>query len=45
MGDQLKAVGQLHHLAQIHNADAVGNVLDNAQVMRDKEVGQPHLLL
>ena len=45
VGDQLKAVGQLHHLAQIHNADAVGNVLDNAQVVGDEQVGQPHLLL
>ena len=45
MGDQLKAVGQLDQLAQIHNTDAVGDMLDNAQVMRDKEVGQPHLLL
>ena len=45
VGDQLKAVGQLHQLAQIHNADAVGNVLDNAQVVGDEQVGQPHLLL
>ena len=45
VGDQLKAVGQLDQLAQIHNTDAVGDMLDNAQVMRDKEVGQPHLLL
>ena len=45
VGDQLKAVGQLDQLAQIHNTDAVGDMLDNAQVMRDKEVGQAHLLL
>ena len=45
MGDQLVAVGQLHHLAQVHHADAVGDVLDNAQVMGDKQVGQAHLLL
>ena len=25
VSDQLKAVGQLHQLAQVHNADAVGN--------------------
>ena len=40
VGDQLVAVGQLHHLAQIHHADAVGDVLDNAQVMGDEQVGQ-----
>ena len=45
MSDQLKAVGQLHQLAQVHNADAVGNVLDNAQVMGDEQIGQAHLLL
>ena len=45
MGDQLVAVGQLHHLAQIHDADAVGDMLDNAQVMGDEQVGQTHLLL
>ena len=45
MGDQLVAVGQLHHLAQIHHADAVGDVLHNAQVMGDEQVGQTHLLL
>ena len=32
VGDQLKAVGQLHQLAQVHDADAVGDVLDHAQV-------------
>ena len=45
VSDQLVAVGQLYHLAQIHDADAVGDVLDNAQVMGDEQVGQTHLLL
>ena len=45
MGDQLKAVGQLHQLAQVHDADAVGDVLDHAQVMGDEQVGQAHFLL
>ena len=30
VGDQLVAVGQLHQLAQVHDADAVGDVLDHA---------------
>ena len=38
VGDQLVAVGQLHQLAQVHDADAVGDVLDHAQVMGDEQV-------
>ena len=45
VGDQLVAVGQLHQLAQVHDADAVGDVLDHAQVMGDEQVGQAHFLL
>ena len=40
VGDQLVAVGQLHHLAQIHHADAVRDVLDHGQVMGDEQIGQ-----
>ena len=43
VGDELKAVGQFHQLAQVHDADAVGDMLDHAQVMGDEQVGQAHL--
>ena len=38
-------IGKLDHVAQIHDADAVGNVLDDRQVMRDEQIGQVALLL
>ena len=45
MGNQLKAVRQLHQLAQVHNADAVGDMLDDAEVVGDKEIGKAHFPL
>ena len=36
---------QLYHIAQIHHADTVADVLDNAQVMRNEQIGQVFLLL
>lgn len=33
-------VSQLHHIAQIHDADAVRNVANHRQVMRNEHVGQ-----
>ena len=32
-------------MAQIHNADGIGNIAHNGQVMGDKDVGQAQLLL
>ena len=32
-----------HHVAQIHNADLIGNVLHHGQVMRNKQIG--HIVL
>ena len=45
MLEQLLRIGQLHHVAQVHYADAVGNVLHHAQVVGDEQVGQVLLLL
>jgi len=42
---QLAFIGQLDQLAQIHNADTVGNVTDNAQVMGDEEVSKAEVIL
>ena len=44
MGKQLIGTGHLHHLAEVHNADAVGEVLDDGQVMGNEENGQAELL-
>ena len=40
VGEQLVGRGNLHHIAQIHNADPVGNVADNGQVMGNEQIGQ-----
>jgi len=42
---ELIAVCQLHQLAQIHDADAVGYVLHDAQVVGDEQIGKAHLIL
>ena len=34
-----------HHIAEIHYENAVGDVLYDRQVVRDKDVGQPQLVL
>ena len=36
---------QLDHRSKVHNTDAVGNVLHNAQVVRDEHIGQVLALL
>ena len=41
----LVGLGQLHHLAQVHHGDAVGDVAHHQQVVGDEEVGQAQLLL
>ena len=45
MGENLAGASLLHHLAQIHNRDVIGNVLHNGQVMGDKQIGKVPLLL
>ena len=45
VGVELVARRQLHHAAQIHHRDAVGDVFDDVQIMRDEQVRQPHALL
>ena len=37
--------GQLHDLAQVHHPDAVADVADDRQVVRDEEVGEIELAL
>ena len=36
---------QLHHVAQVHDTNAVGNILDDRQVMGDEHIGEMLLLL
>ena len=45
MVKQLLRVRQLDHVAQIHDADAVGNVLDDGKIVRDEQIGQVALFL
>ena len=45
ISEQLVGRGDLHHVAQIHNADPVGNVADDGQVMGNEQIGQAVLLL
>ena len=42
---QLLRVRQFDHVAQIHDADSVGNVLDNGKIVRDEQIGQVALFL
>ena len=35
----------LHHTAQIHNPDIIGNMFNDGQVVRNKDIGQAHFLL
>ena len=44
IGEQLIRGSQLHHLAEVHNADTVGEVLNDAQVMGDEQNRQTQLL-
>ena len=39
------ARGQLDHLAQVHDRDAIGDMTDHAEVVADEEVGQAELVL
>ena len=43
--EDIRRFAVLDQIAQIHNADGVGDMLDNAQVMADEQVGQLVLFL
>jgi len=36
---------ELHHLAQVHDRDPVGDVTHDAEVVRDEDVAQSELVL
>ena len=42
---QLVGGGHLHQMAQIHDRDAVGNVMHHQQVMGDEQIGHAQLFL
>ena len=35
----------LHHLSQIHNGNFIGQMIDDTQIVSDKDIGKSHLLL
>ena len=43
--EELLCISDLHDLPQIHNHDLVGQMLDNAQIVGNKQIGKPHFLL
>ena len=45
IAEQVVAGCLLHHLAEIHDSNIVGEVLDDGEVVGDENVGQPHVLL
>ena len=45
IAEQLLSIGQLDHLADVHDGDAVGDVPDDAEVVCDEEVCEVKLLL
>ena len=45
VAEELPPVGQLDHLAQVHHRDPVADVLDDAHVVGDEQVGQAELPL
>ena len=45
MCEDLVGIAQLNHVAQVHNADTVGDVLNDRQVVGDEQVGQVLLFL
>lgn len=45
VGDKLPTVGDLDELTEVHNAYSVRNMLYDAEVMRDKEVGKTEVVL
>ena len=45
MGEDFLLGAGLHHVAQVQHADAVGNILDHAQIVRNKQVRAARFLL
>ena len=45
LGEDLLLAGVLHHVAQVHHAHRVGDVLHHRQIMADEQVRQVELLL
>ena len=45
MPEQCSSVGELRDAAEVHDRDPVADVLDDAHVVGDEEVGQPELAL
>ena len=44
VGIELRARGDFHHIAQIHDRHPVADVLDRGQVVGNEQVGKPHLV-
>ena len=45
MGEDVGRRGQLHDDAQVHDADAVADIFDHAQIVGNKKIGEMLLLL
>ena len=45
MGEDFLLGAGLHHVAQVQHADAVGNILDHAQIVRNEQVRAACFLL
>ncbi len=44
-GEQALRLGQLDHAPEVHHADAIGDMRDHREVVRDEEVGEAEPLL
>ena len=45
IAEQLATRRELDHAAGAHHRDAVGDIIDDREVVRDEEIGEPDLLL
>ena len=43
--EELLCIADLYDLPQIHDHDLVGKMLDNAQIVGNKQIGKSHFLL
>ena len=43
--EQLVGLGQLHHLSDVHNSDPIRDVLDDAEIVGDEQIGEIELRL
>jgi hypothetical protein len=43
--NKIIAVGEFHHLAEVHHRHTVRDMLDHAQVVRDEQIGETEFLL